>query len=105
MRRLWVTQSTWPTSEEVRAEAANAGACEIIHAGDGLPASLRGLLPEGQFGYFELIEPEALPEAVEGPDSLLAIRDRLVARLDNPSINTINEVKREVIAAFNDVLE
>lgn len=105
MRKLWITTATWPTSEQVRSEANLAGATEIVHVADGIPASLSGIVTVGFTGYLEIPDQPADEVQVHTDTPLTELRDRLVARLDNPSINTINEVKREVIAAFNDVLE
>lgn len=54
MRKVFITDTEWPTCEEVLQEALNCGACEVLH---GIPDSLKETIPEDTLGYYEIDEP------------------------------------------------
>jgi hypothetical protein len=94
MRKLWITDTPYPASEDVVADAEAAGATEILH---GIPQSLRDVIPE-TVGYYELADPvyEAEPDSAE-VIAAEAILEEVSALLTPSSVNSIAEVKAAVI--------
>lgn len=84
MRKLFITDQPWPTTDEVKEIALASGATEVVH---GIPLSLSDQIPEGTLGYYELEEP--VVEQVEKPitteqeiENIRAEINQLLARLE-----------------------
>jgi len=92
-RKVWITDTAWPTSPEVLAEALAAGATEVLHTA---PPGL-----EGQLGYVEVDDPPLVVPDIAPDPARAQLRDEVVARLNNPAVNTITKVRNEIMAAFD----
>lgn len=96
MRRLWITDTEYPPSDEVLAAAAAAGADEVLH---GVPETLRDIVPEGTLGFFEF-EPVVPPDEPEppAPEVIAAqvIAEEIDTRLAPSGVNSIAEVKAAI---------
>lgn len=73
MTVYWITDEPWPTSEQVLAEAAAAGAEQVLH---GVPPALEGEIPTGTLGRVEVAvmsAPGPRPEPLEPVGALAAL--------------------------------
>lgn len=86
MRRLWITDRPYPADAATIAEAAAAGAEEIVH---GFPPSLAAL-GITTFGLHEIPDPEPAPDP----------RAELLARLDDAPL-MIDELRSIVADAID----
>lgn len=50
LKKVWITEEAWPTSDETIQLAESAGANEILH---GIPVTLRDKIPSITVGYYE----------------------------------------------------
>lgn len=85
MRNIWITDQPYPTSDAVRAEAAAAGATEIVH---GITPSLAAL-GIATLGF------HTIPDPPESPDP----RAELLARLDDAVL--LDEIRAVVADAIS----
>ena len=107
VRKLWITAEPWPASDAVQAQAAAAGATEILH---GVPPTLAAEVAPGTLGYVEVVVPDPTPDPEPDPPEVVAvetIKAEITARLEPADVNSIAEVKtaiREGLAAALDTL-
>lgn len=92
MTVYWITETPYPTSEQVAAEADAAGADAVLH---GIPPALAAVIPSGTVGLVTVPD-----EPVEVPDDPVVTLARLL--LDATSLDEVRAAAHAALVSLGE---